>query len=130
MAQCEGRGSASRTTMVVLVTMVWLMVQSIGPVDGAVYTVGDSNGWSFGSNTWTKGKRFKAGDTLVFNYDSTIHNVVVVNKGGYNGCTASAGAKVYNSGKDRLKLSKGVNFFICSIAGHCQSGMNIAVTAA
>ncbi|KAL4559181.1 hypothetical protein LXL04_031315 [Taraxacum kok-saghyz] len=130
----QRRGSAGRVTMVVSVAMVWLvvlvLVQAIEPVDGAVYTVGDSSGWSFGSGSWTKGKRFKAGDMLVFNYDSTIHNVVAVNRGGYNGCTTPAGAKFYKSGKDSLKLSKGVNFFICSIPGHCESGMKISINAA
>lgn len=130
MVQGQERGSASRTTMVILVAMLWLMVQFIGPVDGAVYTVGDSSGWSFTSGSWTKGKRFKAGDVLVFNYDSTIHNVVAVNNGGYKGCTTPAGATVYKSGKDRIKLSKGPNFFICNVAGHCQSGMKIAAIAA
>ncbi|KAG5250772.1 basic blue protein [Salix suchowensis] len=76
------------------------------------------------------GKRFKAGDTLVFTYDPTIHNVVAVNRGGYSSCITPAGARVYKSGNDQIKLSKGQNFFICNVAEHCESGMKIAINAA
>jgi hypothetical protein len=68
-------------------------------------------------------------DFAVFNYSPTAHNTVAVNKAGYNTCTAPRGAKVFKTGKDQIKLVKGQNFFICSFAGHCQSGMKIAVTA-
>ena len=30
----------------------------------ATYTVGGTSGWTFNTAGWTKGKRFKAGDTL------------------------------------------------------------------
>ena len=43
-------------------------------------------------------------DIAVFNYDSTAHNVVAVNRGSYGSCTAPGGAKVYNSGNDQIKL--------------------------
>ncbi|XP_044474956.1 uncharacterized protein LOC123202869 [Mangifera indica] len=66
----------------------------------------------------------------LFNYDPTIHNVVAVNRGSYSSCSAPAGAKVFKSGKDRIKLVKGQNFILCSFSGHCQSGMKIAVNAA
>ena len=55
--------------------------------------------------------------------------MVAVNKGGYSSCTTPAGAKVYQSGNDKIKLVKGQNFFICNYAGHCESGMKIAVNA-
>lgn len=79
---------------------------------------------------WPKGKTFKAGDVIVFNYDSTIHNVVAVDKAGYNNCRTPSGAKMFRSGKDQIKLAKGANYFICNTAGHCESGMKIAVVAA
>jgi Plastocyanin-like domain len=66
----------------------------------------------------------------VFKYNPSVHNVVAVNGAGYKGCKASGGTKVYKTGNDRITLARGRNFFICSIAGHCQSGMKIAVTAA
>lgn len=65
----------------------------------------------------------------MFKYTKGVHNVVAVDKGGYYGCTTPAGAKVYTSGADQIKLTKGQNFFICNYAGHCAAGMKIAVTA-
>jgi hypothetical protein len=67
----------------------------------------------------------------VFKYDATAHDVVAVSAAGYKACAKPArGAKVYKSGADRVTLARGTNYFICSVPGHCQSGMKIAVTAA
>ncbi|KAK6156949.1 hypothetical protein DH2020_011197 [Rehmannia glutinosa] len=124
----KGRGSALVVaTVVVMISMV--VVFQCEVAEAAIYTVGGGGGWTFNVAAWPKGKPFKAGDTLVFNYNSAIHNVVAVNKGGYNGCTTPRGAKVYQTGKDQIKLVKGPNFFICNIPGHCQSGMKIAINA-
>ncbi|KAG8493839.1 hypothetical protein CXB51_011125 [Gossypium anomalum] len=117
----QGRGSASQATMSAIALLLCLMV-CLETIDVATYTVGGSNGWAFNTATWPKGKRFRAGDVLVFNYDATIHNVVAVNRRGYTSCTAPAG-------KDKIKLAKGLNFFMCNTAGHCESGMKIAMNA-
>ena len=66
----------------------------------------------------------------MFNYNPSYHNVVTVDNGGYSGCKTPRGAKVFQTGKDQIKLKKGVNYFICNFNGHCESGMKIAVTAA
>lgn len=67
---------------------------------------------------------------LVFNYQKGAHNVVVVNKAGYDGCsTTPRNAKVYTSGKDRITLVKGLNNFICTLPGHCAAGMKIQISA-
>ncbi|KAE8687075.1 Basic blue protein [Hibiscus syriacus] len=121
----QGRGSA-----IAAAALLCLLCVHLELAQAATYTVGGTGGWTFNSVSWTKGKRFKAGDTLVFDYNPSLHNVVAVNKAGYNSCTTPKGAKVYRSGKDRIKLTKGQNYFICNVVGHCQSGMKIAVTAA
>ena len=120
----QGRGSA---VVAAAAAVLCLMVVT---AEAATYTVGGAGGWTFNSVSWPKGKRFRAGDILVFNYSPQAHNVVSVNKAGYDSCTAQAGARVFSSGKDQIKLVKGQNFFICSLPGHCGSGMKIAVTAA
>ncbi|OMO70730.1 Plastocyanin-like protein [Corchorus olitorius] len=125
----QGRGSASQAKLSSAAILLLCFLVCLEIVDAATYTVGDSGGWTFNMVSWPKGKRFRAGDVLVFNYDATIHNVVAVNRGGYTGCTTPAGAKVYSSGKDQVKLAKGLNFFICNTAGHCESGMKIAINA-
>ncbi|KAA8545538.1 hypothetical protein F0562_020322 [Nyssa sinensis] len=125
----QGKGSAIVAPAMVLCLLL-LLVLHCEVAQAATYTVGGSGGWTFNLVGWPKGKRFRAGDILVFNYSPSIHNVVAVNKAGYNSCKTPSGAKVYRTGKDQIKLVKGQNFFICNFPGHCASGMKIAITAA
>uniref|UniRef100_A0A0D9VEE8 Plantacyanin n=1 Tax=Leersia perrieri TaxID=77586 RepID=A0A0D9VEE8_9ORYZ len=99
-------------------------------VHGKDWPVGDGKGWTFGVAGWEKGKSIPRGDTLVFKYKPKYHNVVEVDRAGYDGCKVSGPAKVYKSGDDRIELNGGEAFFICSISDHCAKGMKIAVTAA
>ncbi|KAM3377642.1 basic blue protein [Capsicum galapagoense] len=125
----KGRSSAMEMKMkVVLVLCIVVLIQTEVAL-AAVFTVGGSAGWTFNTVGWPKGKRFRAGDILAFNYPSGAHNVVAVNKDGYNKCSTPRGAKVYTKGGDRVKLVKGQNYFICNFAGHCESGMKISVFA-
>ncbi|OIW20835.1 hypothetical protein TanjilG_24303 [Lupinus angustifolius] len=118
-----GRGSA-------MMLLFCLFVIHSEMVHAATYTVGGAGGWTFNTVGWPKGKHFRAGDTLVFNYSPSSHNVVAVNRGGYSSCRTPTGSKVYRSGKDQIKLSKGQNYFICNYVGHCEAGMKIAINAA
>ncbi|RWR74999.1 basic blue-like protein [Cinnamomum micranthum f. kanehirae] len=120
----QGIGSAQKW-LVIGVTLLFLS----DIAQAATYTVGDKGGWSFNLVNWPKGKSFKAGDVLMFKYNPTIHNVVAVNRNGYNGCTTPRGSKVYRTGNDNIKLVKGQNYFICNIVGHCQAGMKISINA-
>ncbi|XP_077240011.1 basic blue protein-like [Tasmannia lanceolata] len=122
----QGRGSAHVAMAVVLLCL--LVHCEIA--QAATYTVGDSGGWTFNVVNWPNGKRFSAGDVLVFKYSPAIHNVVAVTRNGYSGCTTPRGSKVFKSGNDRITLARGQNFFICNFVGHCQGGMKIAVNAA
>ncbi|GAU18707.1 hypothetical protein TSUD_79950 [Trifolium subterraneum] len=97
-----GRGSA-------LVLLVCFFVLHSELAHAATYTVGDAG---------------------VFNYSPRAHNVVAVNKGGYDSCKTPAGSKVFRSGKDQIRLARGQNYFICNFVGHCESGMKIAINAA
>ncbi|XP_065871284.1 basic blue protein [Euphorbia lathyris] len=121
----QGRGSA----ILGMIMFLYFMMIQFEMGTAATYTVGDSSGWTFNVAAWPKGKHFRAGDIIVFNYSPAAHNVVAVNRGGYTSCKAQKGAKVYKSGKDRIKLVKGPNFFICTFAAHCQAGMQIAINA-
>ncbi|KAM1392411.1 hypothetical protein ACFX2I_019990 [Malus domestica] len=122
----KGRGSAVVVTAVLLLALLlhceW--------ADAKTYTVGDRGGWTFNVAGWPSGKTFRAGDILVFNYGAAAHNVVAVNKAGYQTCNTPGAAKVYQTGRDQIRLAQGQNFFICNFPGHCQSGMKIAITAA
>lgn len=54
-----GRGSALLVAM-----MVAVVVLHAGIADAATYTVGGRGGWTFNTDSWPSGKRFRAGDTL------------------------------------------------------------------
>ncbi|KAI3770331.1 hypothetical protein L6452_01459 [Arctium lappa] len=121
------RGSAMVAAAVLCLLAVALHCQV---AQAATYVVGGRAGWTFNLSGWPKGKNFKAGDILVFNYRKGVHNVVAVSKAGYDGCsTTPRNAKVYTSGKDQIRLVKGLNNFICTLPGHCASGMKIQVSA-
>ncbi|KAJ4823272.1 hypothetical protein Tsubulata_028448 [Turnera subulata] len=122
----QGRGSAMAVATLLLCMAVLLHLEV---AHAATYNVGGPSGWTFNVANWPKGKRFRAGDILVFTYNPAAHNVVSVNSAGYIACSAPRGAKSYSSGKDQIKLVKGQNFFLCSFPGHCQAGMKIAVNA-
>ncbi|KAG7558549.1 Phytocyanin domain [Arabidopsis thaliana x Arabidopsis arenosa] len=126
----KGRGSASWSARAIVTLMVVsVLLLQADYVQAATYTVGDSGVWTYNAVGWPKGKNFRAGDVLVFNYNPRMHNVVKVDSGSYNNCQTPAGAKTYTSGNDRITLSKGQNFFICNFPGHCENAMKIAVTA-
>ncbi|XP_010260470.1 PREDICTED: basic blue protein-like [Nelumbo nucifera] len=124
----QGRDSAAPSVILGL-TLLCLLVHC-EMARAATFTVGDAGGWTFNTAAWPRGKRFLAGDLLVFKYNPAIHNVVAVDRNGYNSCTAPRGARTLRSGNDQIKLARGQNYFICTVAGHCQAGMKIAVTAA
>ncbi|KAL4278731.1 hypothetical protein GQ457_03G033580 [Hibiscus cannabinus] len=94
-----------------------------------VYTVGDSSGWTTGVDysTWTSGKTFKVGDSLVFNYPSS-HTVDEVSSSDYSSCTVGNAITTDNSGATTIALNKaGTHYFICGVVGHCANGMKLAV---
>ncbi|KAL9431281.1 hypothetical protein AB3S75_026463 [Citrus x aurantiifolia] len=127
--QAQGRCSASQATTVAATLLVLLFLGFHSTEATSTFSVGDTSGWTYNIQSWTNGKQFKAGDTLIFNYDASIHNVAVVDGNSYKSCRDSPTSKSFSSGKDQIKLSKGRNYFICSIPGHCEAGLKLAVDA-
>ncbi|KAL8462467.1 hypothetical protein ACS0TY_032676 [Phlomoides rotata] len=117
--------------MMLVITMMSLLVQSHVSY-AATYTVGDSGGWRVNVAGWVKGKNFKAGDILLFNYSPVHHNVVIVDKADYDSCTppTPGSTAIYNSGHDHISLVKGGNYFISSYPGDCKNRMKIAANVA
>ncbi|KAG5590946.1 hypothetical protein H5410_041460 [Solanum commersonii] len=89
-----------------MLVMLMMMMAALGSTMATVYQVGDSSGWTFNYNynEWTFFKQFEAGDTLVFNYDPQLHNVMQVDINDYNSCTASNPLATFNSGSDSIIL--------------------------
>ncbi|CAL5019406.1 unnamed protein product [Urochloa decumbens] len=130
----RGRGSASGGALAaaLLIIVGLLVVATSAPLAeaSASHIVGDAyGGWKFNVDRWAKGRTFRAGDQLVFNYDRLVHDVAVVDAAAYRSCVVPRGARVLRSGRDKVRLGRGTHYFVCTVPGHCQAGMKIAVRA-
>ncbi|KAJ1266086.1 hypothetical protein BS78_08G124100 [Paspalum vaginatum] len=84
-----GRGHYCGATLLAVAFM--LLVCSAAET----YVVGDSKGWgddSVSYDSWSAGKTFAAGDTLVFNYPAGEHKVVAVTASEYRSCKVTSSA--------------------------------------
>ncbi|PQM36479.1 basic blue protein-like [Prunus yedoensis var. nudiflora] len=100
----QRRGSAG--VGVVLMMCLSLLLLHSEWAEARSYTVGDAGGWTFNVAGWPKGKPFKAGDVLVFNYASSAHNVVAVNKLGIRHVAVQELPKCFRLEKIRSSLLK------------------------
>ncbi|CAL5055714.1 unnamed protein product [Urochloa decumbens] len=130
----RGRGSASGGALAaaLLIIVGLLVVATSAPLAeaSASHIVGDAyGGWKFNVDRWAKGRTFRAGDQLVFNYNRAVHDVAVVDAAAYRSCVVPRGARVLRSGRDKVRLGRGTHYFVCTVPGHCQAGMKIAVRA-
>ncbi|ONI13171.1 hypothetical protein PRUPE_4G207500, partial [Prunus persica] len=85
------------------ITLRFLVTMALyGVCFGAVYRVGDSNGWTSRGlvdyNEWASTKDFHVNDTLIFTYNNQFHNVM-----------------------------SGHFYFLCGTPGHCQAGQNVDI---
>ncbi|OMP01288.1 Plastocyanin-like protein [Corchorus olitorius] len=106
-----------------------LVLCMVVPILATDYTVGDTAGWTTGVDysSWTKGKTFKIGDNLVFNYPPS-HTVDEVSSSDYSSCTVGNSISTDSSGATTIALkTAGTHYFICGVMGHCGNGMKLAV---
>ncbi|KAL6606894.1 hypothetical protein ACP70R_042547 [Stipagrostis hirtigluma subsp. patula] len=120
--------------MAVSVAMAALLVVSCAAAAAATqYTVGDTSGWTTGADytTWASGKKFKVGDTLVFNYAGGAHTVDEVSAADYASCSSSKALSSDSTGSTTITLkTAGKHYFICGVTGHCSGGMKLVVDVA
>ncbi|KAG6402658.1 hypothetical protein SASPL_134860 [Salvia splendens] len=111
--------------------IAWLMIIcGIEAAAAAVFTVGDTSGWSIGSDysTWASDKTFSVGDTLVFTYPSG-HTVDEVSASDYKTCTVGNAIASDSSGSTSVSLkTAGPHYYICGVPGHCGGGMKLSIT--
>ncbi|XP_062198030.1 basic blue protein-like [Phragmites australis] len=124
-----GRGMCSGS----LVALGFALLVCSAMVSAETYVVGDSKGWglSVSYDSWSNGKPFAAGDTIVFNFLAGVHNAVAVGASEYQSCKvrSAADSAAMASGTAKFDLKKGVNYFICGVPGHCAAGMKLRVVA-
>ncbi|KAK4378649.1 hypothetical protein RND71_000511 [Anisodus tanguticus] len=117
----------NKVTIIALAMILCILLQTnISIAD--TFPVGGANGWGFSMNGWPNGKTFKTGDIIEFKYPIGMHNVVKVNKAGYDSCNG-VGGQVFSSGDDKVTLEQGTFYFICTIGSHCSNGVKAVVTA-
>ncbi|KAK1604913.1 hypothetical protein QYE76_028586 [Lolium multiflorum] len=110
-----------------------LIASCASAASAAKYTVGDTSGWTTGADytTWASDKKFKVGDSLVFNFAGGAHTVDEVSAADYASCSSANALSSDGSGASTVALkTAGKHYFICGVAGHCSSGMKLVVTVA
>lgn len=65
----------------------------------------------------------------VFYYSPTERNVVYASKKEYDSCNPSNHSKVYDTGKDKIIVKRGPNYFISGYKGQCSAGLKLLVHA-
>ncbi|KAL0551005.1 hypothetical protein IC582_010076 [Cucumis melo] len=101
-------------------------------VAATVHQVGDSSGWTtlipVDYAKWASSQKFHVGDSLLFKYNNTFHNVLQVTQEQFKACNSSSPAASYNSGADSIPLKRpGTFYFLCGFPGHCQLGQKVEV---
>ncbi|KAL1540209.1 blue copper protein-like [Salvia divinorum] len=107
-----------------------MIVYGIEAAAAAVFTVGDTSGWSIGSDysTWASAKTFSIGDTLVFTYPPG-HTVDEVSANDYKTCTVGNAIASDSSGSTSVSLkTAGSHYYICGVPGHCGGGMKLSIS--
>ncbi|KAL3504792.1 hypothetical protein ACH5RR_034633 [Cinchona calisaya] len=115
----------------ILCLMAFLINFIVGPSLATDYTVGDSAGWALGADytSWTSGKTFTVGDSLVFKYTGSSHTVDEVTANDYNTCSVGNSISSDSTGSTTIALkTPGPHYFICGVVGHCGGGMKLSVT--
>ncbi|PWA57762.1 cupredoxin superfamily protein [Artemisia annua] len=130
--------SSTRTITTTKMTLHTLLIIALGlnamMVKGEVYKVGGSAGWTANSDSnysdWASSKKFYLKDVLVFEYNATTDNVVLVTHSHYRSCNTSAPIKVYDSGNDTFTIKSSRHFFFTSnFPGHCEAGQKFYARA-
>ncbi|KAH0687318.1 hypothetical protein KY285_017878 [Solanum tuberosum] len=101
-----------------------------------VHVVGDSMGWTVPSNgavdytNWAAGKTFRVGDTLVFNFATSRHDVQQVEETSFDGCNSqnAIGAAIMTGPANITLNSTDDHYFICTFGTHCQDGQKLEIS--
>ncbi|KAG9157450.1 hypothetical protein Leryth_010295 [Lithospermum erythrorhizon] len=104
-----------------------------GVSNAAVFTVGDSRGWTtvghINYKTWAASKEFHVGDTILFEYPKEFHNVVRVTHENFNTCNGTSPYQVWNSGNDSFTIQNSGHYFFIStlLENQCEEGQKVDI---
>ncbi|CAG7880391.1 unnamed protein product [Brassica rapa] len=117
-----------------IMTLLIVALSLIGLARSAsFYEVGDTNGWTTKMGldyykTWSSSKTFYVGDSLIFQYNKDLHNVMEVSFKDYELCNPNSALATYHSEYEPVKLNRtGHYYFICGVPGHCECGQKLEV---
>lgn len=97
------------------------------------YEVGDTHGWTTKMGvdyykTWSSSKTFYVGDSLIFEYEKDLDNVMEVSFIDYESCNPNHALATYRSQYKAVSLNRtGHYYFICGVPGRCESGQKLDV---
>jgi len=63
----------------------------------------------------------------VFNYESSLHNVLQVDSTVYKNCIKDSYIQRFTSGNDSVILEEGGAWFICGVDDHCENGQKLHI---
>ncbi|KAK7268645.1 hypothetical protein RIF29_21349 [Crotalaria pallida] len=115
--------------VVLLLYYSLLFAFAIITCSATIYTVGDNSGWDISSNldTWSADKKFKIGDSLIFQYSSS-HSVDEVTRENFDSCNTTNILTSYGNGNTTVPLTRGGDrYFVCGNQLHCLGGMKLHV---
>ncbi|XAR53540.1 hypothetical protein NMG60_11022136 [Bertholletia excelsa] len=112
--------------------MAVLIISSFGGSSALQHKVGNSV-WSipptkdFYAN-WSSSRSFLVGDSLVFEFDSELHNVMQVSRRDYDNCDAGHPLRVFDGGPTTVPLiEQGLFYYICGLSNYCSLGQKLVV---
>ncbi|KAJ0566953.1 putative Phytocyanin domain, cupredoxin [Helianthus annuus] len=110
-----------------IIILIATLVAQATWVRAAEHIVGDDKGWAEGVDyeAWAKGREFKQGDKLVFNYDPAKYMVLYVTMDKYKCCCAAG--PIMGIKKDVILGGVGDYPFIAN-RNECLKGMKLLVT--
>ncbi|KAL3648946.1 hypothetical protein CASFOL_005349 [Castilleja foliolosa] len=116
----------------VCLCLIFALFLEVQQINGKVYKVGDSAGWTTIGNVnytaWAYNNTFQLGDVIVFEYNPQFHNVMQVRHAEYRSCNVSSPIVTYSTGNDNISIQTGGHhFFVCGVPGHCQSGQRVDI---
>ncbi|GMY16679.1 blue copper protein [Fagus crenata] len=112
--------------------VLFCVMALIGVCFGAVYTVGDSQGWTNTAHVdykaWADNKTFYVGDQINFQYSIWLTDVIEVSHKHFRSCNLRFPLEFFNSGRDSITMLEPRHYYyVSSFPGHCLDGQKVDI---